>query len=299
VLVGVLARDADHTGGVLCALRLNDGDEHAVCEVLADLPLQPNRRVLVVAFVVCDGGGDEQNTTRVRVLTRRCPPPGTSCPNDGKCDARGRLWFGSKARVPQPPYTADASLGGVLAPDPGAPPPPGRLYVAERADGDAQARVRLAPEAGAVTVSNGIGFSPRQDVMYYVDSPSRSVLAFDIRIEDGALSNRRVLADVRALAPPGAVPDGLAVDAEGGVWVALWDGGALLRLSPESGALLRHIQMPVSRPTSCAFGAGTMLYVTSCSFDAGDAAPLAEPLAGAVFALDAGVAGAPVAACRI
>jgi sugar lactone lactonase YvrE len=201
--------------------------------------------------------------------------------------------------VPQPPYTADASLGGVLAPDPSAPPPPGRLYVAERADGEAKARVRVVPEAGAVAVSNGIGFSPSHDVMYYVDSPACCVLAFDYNLDGGALTNRRVLADVRSLAPPGAVPDGLAVDAEGGVWVALWNGGALLRLSPDDGALLRRVEMPVSRPTCCAFGAGTTLYITSCSFDAGDAAPLAEPLAGAVFALDAGVAGAPVAACSI
>jgi sugar lactone lactonase YvrE len=214
----------------------------------------------------------------------------SACPNDGKVDARGRLWVGSKSLKPQPPYQPDAA--GVLAPDPGAPPPPGRLLLAG-SDG-----VRVVDAVGAVTVSNGIGFSPSSDTLYYIDSPARIVWAFDLDLASGALSQRRVLADVRAFAPSGAVPDGLAVDAEGCVWVALWDGSCVVRLSAQ-GELLRRVEMPVSRPTCLAFGPGHRLFVTSCSYDVGDAAPLAAPLAGAIFEIDAGVGGAPIAHCAL
>ena len=209
--------------------------------------------------------------------------------------------MGAKTLQAHPRYVRDAH--GVPTPDPAVPPPAGRLFVAEKAasaGGEvATPRARVSDEVGAVSVSNGIGFSPDGRTLYYVDSPAKCVFAFDVDDAAAALSNKRVFSDVSLFAPPGAVPDGLAVDAEGCVWVALWDGGAVARLST-AGALLATVQMPVSRPTSLAFGAGRSLYITSCSFDVGDDAPLDEPLAGAVFLIDdVGVAGAPVPRCRI
>lgn len=210
-------------------------------------------------------------------------PSVRSCPNDGKCDAAGRLWVGSKVLKQQEP-------------------PAGRLFVVERSPKAGivgmPSAARVVDEVGAVSVSNGIGFSPANDTMYYVDSPTRCIFAFAFDNSAGAISNKRVLADVRAFAPPGAVPDGLAVDAMGAIWVALWDGGAIVQLS-ERGDLLRRVELPVSRPTCVAFGDNGTLYCTTCSYDVGDAAPLSEPLAGAVFALEVGVSGVGVCACRL
>lgn len=162
---------------------------------------------------------------------------------------------------------------------------------------DAGASVRRCDAAGAVTVSNGIGWSPDSSKMYYVDSPARCVFIFDYDLASAVASTKRLFADLSGIAG-NAVPDGLAVDVDGGVWVAMWDGGEVIRLS-STGELVRRIALPVSRPTSVAFGSGTALYITTCSFDAGDPAPLQEPLAGSILCIDAGVAGVPVARCRV
>ena len=198
-----------------------------------------------------------------------------------------RLWVGSKTLLPHGQYRKDS--GGLPSPDPGGAQPAGRLFVVD-------AEVLRCDEVGAVTVSNGIGWSPDSKLMYYIDSPARCVFVFDYCVASGNVANKRLFADTSTM--PG-VPDGLAVDAEGGVWVAMWDGSAVVQFS-SAGVLLRSISLPVSRPTSVAFGRGRELYITTCSFDAGDQAPLQEPLAGALFVIDdAGVAGVPVARCRL
>ncbi|MEU9335760.1 SMP-30/gluconolactonase/LRE family protein [Streptomyces sp. NPDC048290] len=118
---------------------------------------------------------------------------------------------------------------------------------------DGQAEVVL-PD---VTVGNGTGWSPDGGLLYYVDSTTRRVDVFDH--DDGRLHGRRPLTEVTA-----GFPDGLTVDADGCVWVALWDGGAVHRYTP-SGALDRVLELPAPRVTSCAFGGPglTDLYVTT------------------------------------
>ncbi|MFD5077707.1 SMP-30/gluconolactonase/LRE family protein [Streptomyces sp. NPDC058371] len=122
---------------------------------------------------------------------------------------------------------------------------------------------RIAPDGGTrtvlddVAVSNGTGWSPDGRLLYYVDSPTRRIDVFDF---DGQQpSGRRPLAVVDA-----GFPDGLTVDADGCVWVALWDGGAVRRYTPD-GDLDRVIELPVRRPTACAFGGAglTDLYITT------------------------------------
>lgn len=143
---------------------------------------------------------------------------------------------------------------------------------------------RFAPDGTArtllddVTVSNGTGWSPDGRLMYYIDTPTCRVDVFDVG-EDGLPVNRRPLATVEEGA---GFPDGLTVDADGCVWVALWDGGAVRRYTPD-GTLDRVVRLPVPRPTACAFGGTglTDLYITTARTGL-DAPP---PLAGSLFVL--------------
>ncbi|CAL9448751.1 6-deoxy-6-sulfogluconolactonase [Streptomyces sp. enrichment culture] len=134
-----------------------------------------------------------------------------------------------------------------------------------------------------VTVSNGTGWSPDGRLMYYVDTPTRRIDVFDHDVATGRITGRRLLTEVEEGA---GFPDGLTVDADGCVWVALWDGAAVRRYTP-AGDLDRVIPLPVPRVTACAFGGAglTDLYVTTARV--GLSAP--HPLAGSLLVFpDAG-----------
>ena len=193
--------------------------------------------------------------------------------NDGKCDSFGRFWAGTQSVD----YT----------------PAAGALY---RLDTDRTAHL-VVDDVG---ISNGLGWSPDNHTMYYIDTAANRLDAFDFEASSGTVSARRSLAP---LAPAEGGGDGLAVDAEGFVWVALWDGWALHRYAPD-GRLDRVVKFPVSHVTSCCFGGPKLdeLYVTTASTtEAGpfDAERLArEPAAGALFRLRPGVKGLPTHAYR-
>lgn len=145
---------------------------------------------------------------------------------------------------------------------------------------------RIAPDGGSeqqltATVSNGAGWSPDGSLMYYIDTPTRRIDVFDF---DGELPHRR--REFVTIEEGAGYPDGMTVDAAGGVWVALWDGAAVRRYTPD-GALDRTVRLPVSRPTACAFGGRELrdLYISTAR--AGLDAP--HPLAGSLLVLpDAG-----------
>jgi sugar lactone lactonase YvrE len=184
--------------------------------------------------------------------------------NDGACDAAGRFWAG----------TMSFDLATPL----------GSLY---RLDPDGSVHTMLT----GVTVSNGIDWSLDGRRMYYVDSPTRRVDAFDFDVAAGTIANRRAFVTV----PKGAgFPDGLTVDAQGFVWLALWGGSALHRYDPD-GTLERVVALPVPHPTSCAFGGAALdeLYVTSASCELTPEQKRAQPQAGGVFRLRPGVVGRP------
>ncbi|WP_329547810.1 SMP-30/gluconolactonase/LRE family protein [Streptomyces sp. NBC_01356] len=149
---------------------------------------------------------------------------------------------------------------------------------------------RIAPDGTAATVlddvavSNGTGWSPDGRLMYYIDSPTRSIDVFDVDVDQLPV-NRRQLASVDE-----GFPDGLTVDADGCVWVALWDGGAVRRYTPD-GQLDRVIELPVLRPTACAFGGAdlTDLYITTAR--TGLEAP--HPMSGSVLVVPGAGKGLP------
>jgi sugar lactone lactonase YvrE len=184
--------------------------------------------------------------------------------NDAGVDPAGRVWVGSM-------HIAEAEpLGELYRLDPG-----GTLTTVVR----------------DVTVSNGLGWSPDGSRMYYVDSPARRVDMFDYDPATGEAFARRVFTD---LSGADGVPDGLTVDADGYVWVAMWGGGALRRFNP-SGQPDAVLPVPVSRPTSCAFGGPGMsdLFVTTASVGLSDDERAAEPLAGRLLRLHPGPIGLP------
>ena len=185
--------------------------------------------------------------------------------NDGACDPQGRFYCGSMAY--------DASPGR------------GALY---RLDPDRSIHQVLT----GVTISNGLGWSPAGDIAYYVDSPTRRIDAFDHDPVSGGLDGRRPFVTIP---PESGMPDGLTIDAEGGIWVALWDGGAVHRYTA-AGVLDSIVELPVSRPTSCAFGGDdlTELYISTSALGL---SAEAEPLAGALFRVTPGVKGLPTARC--
>jgi sugar lactone lactonase YvrE len=186
--------------------------------------------------------------------------------NEVKCDPGGRLWAGT--------LTADHRPGASA------------LY---RLDGEG----RLDTVLDDVALSNGIGWSPDATTMYYVDTPREIVDAFDYDAATGVVSGRRTFVDLHDV--PGR-PDGLTVDAEGGVWVAMARGWAVRRFGPD-GALERVIDVPAFRVTSCTFGGAelTDLYITTARFDLDDAALADQPHAGAIFRCTPGVHGLPAA----
>lgn len=127
--------------------------------------------------------------------------------------------------------------------------------------------------------------------MYYVDTPTQRIDVFDFQPERGAIDGRRMLVAIPAEA---GSPDGLAVDVEGGIWVALWGGSAVRRYTPEGHAEL-EVRLPVTQVTSCAFGgpAFAELYITTAANGLSPRQLAEQPGAGGLFRCRPGVAGLP------
>ena len=183
--------------------------------------------------------------------------------NDGKCDPAGRFWAGTMA----------------IDPVEGA----GALYCM---DTDLGVRKVL----GGVSISNGIVWSLDGARMYFIDSLRYDVLAYDYDVETGDISNERI-----AFRVPREVglPDGMAIDAEGMLWIAHFDGAKVCRWHPDSGEILQTIELPVSKTTSCAFGGPDLdtLYITSGSLGMTEEEKEREPHAGGLFAARPGCRG--------
>jgi sugar lactone lactonase YvrE len=182
--------------------------------------------------------------------------------NDGKSDRAGRLWVGSI-------HAAETA-------------PTGHLY-------SVGADLSWNRVDSGFICSNGLDWSLDDRILYFADSGTRTIFSYEFDPATGAVGQRRAFA---SLSGDDGTPDGLAVDQEGYIWCACWDGWQILRFAPD-GRIVRRIAMPVQRPTSLAFGGwdyGT-LFVTSARIDLSAAELARGPLAGSVFALTPGVAG--------
>jgi sugar lactone lactonase YvrE len=184
--------------------------------------------------------------------------------NDGKCDPQGRLWAGTMALVPSP------GRGELVRVDP---------------DG------MLTRHLDGLTIANGIGWSPDGRTMYFVDSAPGAIDAFAFEPRAGTITERRPFARV-----PGAegLPDGLAVAADGSLFVAIWGGSEIRRYRPD-GTLAERIVVPAGQPSSCCFGGSDLedLYVTSAREGLSADELRRQPHAGDLFVLRPGVPGLP------
>lgn len=194
---------------------------------------------------------------RVGAVIAALPADGGGVTNDARCDRRGRLWIG----------TVDRSGAGRA----------GLFCVA--ADGSV---TKVRSDVG---LSNGLDWSPDGTVCHYVDSSARTVV--NIRLgPDGLPVGSDTLVEIDA------IPDGLTVDRDGGIWVAVWDGGAVHRYTPD-GDLDMVLPVPGGFITSCAFGGPGLatLFITTARSGLAERELTAMPHAGALFAADVGRAG--------
>lgn len=195
-------------------------------------------------------------------------PPGTRM-NDAACDPQGRFWAGTLAN--------DHHTGG------------GALY---RLDRTGETEMVL----DGLTISNGLGWSPDGTVMYLVDSGPRVVHAFAFDADRGEISGKR---DLITLTEDVGSPDGMTIDADGDLWVAVYGGGCVQRYSPD-GELRQVMTVPARQTTCCAFaGPGlNRLYVTTATEGWSDEQRRAHPSAGLVYRLDTDATGRPASPFR-
>ncbi len=184
--------------------------------------------------------------------------------NDGKVDPKGRFWAGTMA--------FDASPGA------------GSLYRLEP-DG------RVEHVLGGLTISNGMDWSADRRLMYFIDSTTYRVDVFDYDDETGVIRGRRALCTI---GEGETMPDGMTLDADGYLWVAVWGGSCLLRYAPD-GSQVSRLPVPASQVTSCAFGGPDLrdLYITTASRGLTAEQRAREPHAGALFVCRPGPQGLP------
>ncbi|CAH1636076.1 unnamed protein product [Spodoptera littoralis] len=183
--------------------------------------------------------------------------------NEGKPDAEGRFWAGTKG-----PQTSDDVV-----------PDKGTFYSVEQ-ESFTHPRTQLRP----VSISNGIVWSLNNTVLYYIDSPTQKIEAFDFDLQRGDLSARRTVIDISSVGYEDAIPDGMTIDSHGNLWIALMFGGTVLHVDPDTRQIVFGYKLPVSRVTSVCWGGPNLdeLFVTTAR-DNLDAA--AEPLGGAIFTI--------------
>jgi sugar lactone lactonase YvrE len=214
------------------------------------------------------GDGSGHRTEYVEVV-RLVASPESGLPgnrfNDGKCGPDGRFLAGTMDNA-----EVDAT-GSLYSLSPGGP---------------------LQTLLTGVRISNGLAWSPDYKTLYFIDTPTHQVMAYDYDLRSGLIANPRVAVTVPVEL---GWPDGMTSDYEGRLWVALWGGAALTVWNPASGALVEKIAIPAKNVTSCVFGGPGQneLYVTTARKGLGEADLMAYPATGGLFRIQTNVTGLP------
>jgi sugar lactone lactonase YvrE len=184
--------------------------------------------------------------------------------NDGKCDPSGRFWTGTLSMTGK---SQDCALYR-MDPD---------LSVTKVMEG--------------ISLSNGMGWSPEGTTMYFIDTPTYSVAAFDYDLASGSISGKRLLIDIPRNA---GAPDGMTVDEEGMLWIAHWGGYQVTRWNPRTGTMLQSLSVPAPHVTSCVFGGKNRneLYITTARESLSEDLLHQYPLSGGLFRVKLDICGA-------
>lgn len=219
--------------------------------VCAVTPL-PSGRLLVafakrLAYLNLDGSSCEEICKVESYL------PGNRC-NDGKLDPAGRFWIGTMS-------SEGTEVGS------------GSLYRLD--DGG-----RLTPVLGNLTIPNGMGWSSDHQTMYFIDSPTRQIRAFAFDLDDSSISLPRIVVEIPQSL---GMPDGMAVAADGTLWVAHWGSGCICRWSPSTGALLERVNTGCPHTSSCCVTPDGKIFITTSRLGLNEAALQRAPLSGSLF----------------
>ena len=184
--------------------------------------------------------------------------------NDGKCDPAGRFLFGSMNMDGKTPSGALYSYDGIKV-------------------------TRLLTD---IRISNGLAWSPDHKTLYYIDTPTRVVKAFDYDLSTGQITKPRVVISI-----PESLgwPDGMTSDADGNLWIAMWSGAQVTCWNPQNGKLLEQIPLPAKNVTSCVFGGEHLdeLYITSARTGLDKADLMAYRHSGSLMRVQTKVQGMP------
>ncbi len=183
--------------------------------------------------------------------------------NDGKVDPNGRFWVGSMHWDQKKGHAKLFSIN-----EKGA----------------------FSTKIDSVTISNGIVWTSDKSTMYYIDTPTSQIKAFDYNDETGEISNGRVAVEIEKSL---GHPDGMAIDEEDMLWVGMWNGNAVIRFNPKTGKIIQKIPVPAHNVTSCAFGGEDLgvLYITSARIDMTEDELKKYPNSGSIFKVVPGVKG--------
>lgn len=246
----------DLTGGKLFSLNVDSGTMRTreFSEPVCAVAPWPDGRLLV-AFGKRLAWLDWPDGVAVEVVPVEPQSPGNRC-NDGKLDPAGRFWIGTMSN--------DGSVVGG-----------GTLYRLEH-------NGTLTPVLRDLTIANGMAWSPDARTMYFIDSPTREVWAFDFDPSDSSIANRRAI--VRVPVELG-LPDGMTVAADGMLWVAHWGAGCVCRWDPVTGKLQAIVHTGCPHTSSCAFGGrlGRDLFITTSRLGLGADALALAPESGSLF----------------
>ncbi|MCL4354150.1 SMP-30/gluconolactonase/LRE family protein [Patescibacteria group bacterium] len=187
--------------------------------------------------------------------------------NDGKCDPMGRFWVGTMDETGKPNK--------------------GSLYFLGR-DYSIEKRINK------VTISNGITWSLNRKTLYYIDSPTYSVVSYEFDEKNGGIKNKRIAIEINSDL---GMPDGMTIDNEGMLWIALYGGGKIARYNPQNGRLMAILEIPGAKlVTSCSFGGNDLsdLYITTSSYGLNNVEKKQQHNAGRLLKAKVGEQGVPL-----
>lgn len=208
----------------------------------------------------------DRETSSVQIIATPEKDIPTNRFNDGKCDPAGRFIGGTLSMVGQKGASSLYSFDQHLS-----------------------ARKIFGP----VSISNGLAWSADGHTMYYIDSPTREIMAFPYDVKTGKIGETTTAVNLSGYE---GIPDGMAIDRDDNLWVAFWGGWSVKCFSPKTGEHLATVELPVSQPSSCAFGGSNLdqLFITTARVEIPEDKLAEEPLAGGIFICEPGVTGLPV-----